>query len=107
VIILKCLVNTKIEIMIKTINAGVIGCRMSEEFFVTSSTNNVEKIHWKKILINDKITGGMDKKYPQSEMVKDAEEIINDTDITLVIVSDTHLGFVQPAIHAGKSVRVV
>ncbi len=89
------------------INAGVIGCDMSEEFFQASALNKVEKFNWKKIWVSNKKTGGIAKEYPEAKIVNDIEAIVNDTDITLVIVSANHLKYVKPVIEAGKAVRVI
>ena len=88
-----------------TINAGVIGSDMSEEFFEISSRNAMEKFIWKKVYIpgqndtNDLNTG--------SQMVSNVESIVNDTDISLVFVSSNHLNEVPKVLQAGKSVRVI
>lgn len=92
--------------MVKTINAGIIGCNMSEEFFRTSETNKVESFCWKKVYLNDPHPSFL-RNHPHAEIVEQAEAIINDADIELVFVSATHLQFIKPVIEAGKSVRVV
>ncbi|MCW3110080.1 MAG: hypothetical protein JWQ09_4586 [Segetibacter sp.] len=92
--------------MVKTINAGIIGCNMSEEFFRTTETNTVESFFWKKIYTGDHSSHGL-KNHPQAEIVEHAESIIHDSEIELVFVSAKHLQFVKPVIAAGKSVRVI
>ncbi len=93
--------------MTNTINAGIIGCDMSEDFFQTFSNNRMEKFNWKKIFESSNTAAGIKKEYPETEIVDNAEAIIDDSDITLVIVSAKHLGFVKPITLAGKSVRVI
>ncbi|MDB5247647.1 MAG: hypothetical protein JWQ40_2041 [Segetibacter sp.] len=92
---------------IHTINAGIIGCDMKEDFFQTSLSNRMEKFYWKKIFVSNSTAEGIQKEYPNAEIVNNVEAIVNDSDITLVIVSATHLGFVKPIMQAGKSVRVI
>ena len=91
--------------MVKTINAGIIGCNMSEDFFSTTGANKVESFFWKKIYLSGKSASS--KSHPQAEIVERAEAIIQDSDIELVFVSANHLQFVKPVIDAGKSVRVI
>jgi predicted dehydrogenase len=91
--------------MVKTINAAIIGCNMSEDFFTTSATNSIERFSWKKIFLSGK--SASTKSHSQAELVEKAEAIINDADIDLVFVSENHLQYVKPIIAAGKSVRVV
>ncbi len=93
--------------MSNTINAGIIGCDMSEDFFQTSSSNRLERFNWKKIFVSNNTSEGINKEYPGTELVNNVEAIVNDRDITLVIVSAKHLGFVKPIMQAGKSVRVI
>ncbi len=97
----------KTKTMSNTINAGIIGCDMSEDFFQTSSSNNLEKFNWKKIYVSNSTSGTIKKEYSGAEIVNNVEAIMNDSDITLVIVSAKHLGFVRPVMEAGKSVRVI
>ena len=91
--------------MVKTIQAGIIGCNMSEDFFKTSESNRVENFLWKKIYLNDPPSSGL--KNHQAEIVEQVEAIIHDADIELVFVSANHLQFVKPIIETGKSVRII
>lgn len=97
----------KIEIMIKQINAGVIGCNMSEDFFTTSVSNTIEAFHWKKIYVSRANEQAKINKHPQAEIVSKVDAIINDSDIQLVFVSAQHLEHVKPILQAGKSVRII
>ena len=92
--------------MVKNINAGVIGCNMSEEFFRTSEVNKVESFSWKKIYLHSHSPRSLSN-HPHTEIVDQAESILNDSDIELVFVSANHLQFVKPVIDSGKSVRVI
>ena len=91
--------------MVKTINAAIIGCNMSEDFFRTSATNKVESFSWKKIFLTG--VPASVKSHPQAEVVERAEAILDDSDIDIVFVSANHLHFVKPIIETGKSVRVI
>lgn len=91
--------------MVKTINAAVIGCNMSDDFFKTSTANTVEKFSWKKIFTGEHSSSF--KTLPGAELVERAEAILHDSTIDLVFVSANHLHFVKPVIEAGKSVRVI
>ncbi|MCW3111847.1 MAG: hypothetical protein JWR18_243 [Segetibacter sp.] len=91
--------------MVKTINAAIIGCNMSEDFFTTTDANTIENFSWKKIFLGGKPASV--KSHPQAEIVERAESILHDADIDLVFVSANHLQFVKPIIDAGKSVRVI
>lgn len=90
-----------------TINAGVIGSDMTEEFFEISSRNTMEKFLWKKIYVPGAVASSPENAYAGSEVVDNVEAIISDTDISLVFVSSNHLNVVQKMIEAGKSVRVI
>jgi predicted dehydrogenase len=92
--------------MVKYINAGIIGCNMSEEFFRTTETNNVENFLWKKIFLSDHSPSFLQKLH-KAEIVEHPEAIFNDAEIELVFISADHLQFVKPVIEAGKSVRLV
>ena len=91
--------------MVKTINAGVIGCNMSADFFTTYKPNKVERFFWKKIFLSER-SPEMNS-HPQAEFVEKAEAIFQDADIELVFISSNHLQFVKPVIESGKSVRVI
>ena len=91
--------------MVKTTNAAIIGCNMSEDFFIATEANKAEKFFWKKIFLDGKSPSI--KSHPQAEMVERAEAILHDSDIDLVFVSANHLHFVKPVIDAGKSVRII
>ena len=91
--------------MVKNINAGIIGCNMSEDFFKASETNRIENFLWKKIYLKSHPAYGLKNLEP--EIVDHAEAIINDADIELVFVSANHLQYIKPIIEAGKSVRVI
>lgn len=93
--------------MTKFINAGVIGCKMSEEFFSISGSNTMETFHWKKIWAAEQCAPSVLKRYPKAEVVNTADSIIHDNDITLVIVSSDYMGWVQPVIDAGKAVKII
>lgn len=92
---------------INIISAGIIGCDMTEDFFQTSLSNRMEKFYWKKIFVSNNTAEANKKEYPGTEIVNNIEAIVNDSDITLVIVSAKHLAFVKPIMQAGKSVRVI
>ncbi len=92
--------------MKKTINAGVIGASISKEMLSNLSNNEVENISWKKLFAAN-ITTTLLEKHPEVEVVSGPEQIISDTNIHLVFVSPSHLEFVNPAIAAGKSVRLI
>lgn len=93
--------------MINIINAGVIGCDMTEEFFQTSANNTTERFNWTKIFTTSNATESIAKEYPAVKIVDNIKSIVDDKDITLVIVSSKELAFVKPVIEAGKSVRVI
>lgn len=90
--------------MINTINAGVIGCDMTKEFF--DIANRAEKLIWKKAYAGFNMDG-IAKKFPELEIVNNVKEIVTDNDITLVIVSAENLKLARPALAAGKSVRII
>lgn len=92
--------------MVKTINAGVIGCNMTEEFFRHVETNTIESFLWKKIYTTNYSYHGR-KPHPHAELVTDAEAIIHDPEIALVFVSASHLHFVKPVLDSGKAVRII
>ncbi|WP_157580937.1 Gfo/Idh/MocA family oxidoreductase [Segetibacter koreensis] len=93
--------------MINTINAGVIGCDMSEDFFKTTASNTMERFNWTKILSPGKISENIAKEYPGVTIVNDVNAIVNDEEITLVIVASKNLELAKPVIEAGKSVRII
>ena len=79
---------------------------MSEEFFRTTITNNVENFSWKKIFLSNHSPLSLQKHF-EAEIVEYPEAILNDGEIELVFIAADHLQFVKPVIEAGKSVRVV
>ena len=91
--------------MVKNINAGIIGCNMSENFFSTSTANNPENLSWKKIFLGGETASSKMPAY--AEIVEKADAILHDNEIDLVFVSANHLQFVKPVIEAGKFVRIV
>ena len=93
--------------MTTIINAGIIGCKMSEDFFTTSYSNQMEKFNWKKIFVSNNKAEAIKKNHPETEIVNNIESIVNDRDITLVIVAANQIGFVKQVIDSGKSVRVI
>ena len=104
-ILIEFLTN-KNQIMVKNINAAIIGCNMSEEFFRSTETNKVENFSWKKIFLSDGPSSTHHKQF-SAEIVDHPQAILNDADIELVFISADHLQFVKPVIDSGKSVRVV
>ncbi len=92
--------------MVNNIIAGVIGCNMTEEFFKTSVRNTREKFYWKKILGGDNVAH-LHKRFPEAQIVTNAETIFSDDEISLVFVSADQLQVVPKVIEAGKLVRVV
>lgn len=93
--------------MINTINAGVIGCDMSEDFFQTIGSNGAEKYSWKKAFPADKTLNRITYNNFPIEIVDSVEAIANDEEITLVIVSSNNIFLARPIIAAGKSVRII
>jgi predicted dehydrogenase len=91
--------------MSKNINVGVIGCEMSEDLFRFYSVNKLEKLNFRKVF-NEKSSSNYASSFPGTEVVKDVKAIINDAEIELVIISNSHVGLVKELVEAGKSVRV-
>lgn len=91
-----------------SVNVGVIGCTMSEEFFLASSLTEKKKFLYKKVYQQDEFLKNMAKEQnEQAEFVSDAEAIFNDETIELVIISAKHLPLAGKALKAGKNVRIV
>ncbi len=93
--------------MEKILQAGVIGCDMTEEFFQASKRNPIENYNWKKIYAGSKAINNASKQFPYAEIVSDINPIVQDTDISIVFVAADHLELVAPVIEAAKSVRLV
>jgi predicted dehydrogenase len=93
--------------MTNIINAGVVGCDMSEEFFQSTASNKMESFKWTKIFSTNKIAENITRDYPGATVVDNIEAIVNDKDITLVIVSSKELASVKQIIEGGKSVRLI
>jgi len=90
----------------KTTFAGVVGCTMSEDIFRQLSATKVERYEWKKILLNEDVSGG--RQYTgNAEIVENITSIIEDNDISIVFVSKNFLNVAPEIIKAGKSVRTV
>lgn len=93
--------------MVNTINAGVIGCDMTEDFFMTSGNSKAEKFYWKKAYNTNSTINLIPNRYPDTEIVSDVDDIVNDEEISLVIVSKDHLVLAKPIIDSGKSIRII
>jgi hypothetical protein len=87
-------------------NIGVIGCRLSEEFFTAAEANG-EKFLLKKILVPGQTLPLGSGNYAEAQQVENVEEIINDASIDMVIVAERQKSLAGQLVRAGKAVRVV
>ena len=90
-----------------TINAAIIGCDISKQYFQDLGTNKLEKFNWKKVYFNEEQCSSYSTIFPTSEFVTTVDSILEDPEISLVFVSSNHLQFANPIIQAGKAVRVI
>jgi predicted dehydrogenase len=91
-----------------SVNVGVIGCTMSEEFFLASSMSQEKKFLYKKIYQEDDFLKSFAKeKSEQIEFVSDVASIFDDETIELVIISSKKLALAGEALKAGKNVRII
>lgn len=91
-----------------SVNVGVIGCTMSEEFFLASSVTQQQKFLYKKVYQQDEFLSNLVKeKNEETEIVSDVNSIFDDETIELVIISSKHLPLAGKALKAGKNVRIV
>lgn len=88
----------------RTTYAGVIGCNLADDFFETLSNNRLEKYQWKKMFESD---SHIDVDFTRTEVVENVEAIADDTDITVVFLSEKYLHLAPQLIKAGKSIRTV
>ncbi|MEP6845669.1 MAG: hypothetical protein ABI861_06685 [Panacibacter sp.] len=92
-------------------NVGLIECRDHGPVLQMSANSNLNGYNIKKIYINKNISDHEVKsQYPNAEIVKDTNAIINDVFIDLVIVSspaDADMDIVGEVLEAGKYVRVI
>jgi len=89
-------------------NVGLIQYKDLASPYKVHSNNESNNYHIKKILVNGN-TVSTDK-FPQAEIVKDSNSIINDGSIDLVIVcspNEEGMNIVTEALHAGKNVRIL
>lgn len=99
--------NVQLKLFMKTINAAIIGCDVSKQYFQDLGTNKLEKFHWKKVYVDDALCKSVTTSFPASEQVTTIDAILNDADISIVFVSSKHLEFANQIIMSGKAVRVV
>ena len=90
----------------KTTFAGAIGCSLSDDFVYRLSINAVDKYHWKKIFDADS-TLDSSSNYSNVQVVDTIESIVEDQDISLVVLSNKYLHVVPQLLKAGKSVRTI
>ncbi len=92
-------------------NIGLIEFGVSEKRFRLGSLNSLKGYKLRKVLIPGGLSEGSARsRYPQAEIVQDKQQIIQDEDIDLVIVSapaHTDLPLVGEFLRAGKNVRIV
>ena len=86
------------------INAGIVGCTMTEEYFQYIANASPEKINYKKTLFSGVASSS---KFAGLEVVDDLESILDDKDISLILLSDNHLHCYPRVSQSGKAVRVV
>src|SRR5437879_7173146 len=96
--------------MKKIINAAIIGFGNSGQTFLAPFIDANPGFDLKKISTSDPAKAAKAKSvYPNTEVVNDADAIINDPDIELVLVgtpNTSHLGLTKAALLAGKHVIV-
>jgi hypothetical protein len=90
-----------------TINAAIIGCDTSKQYFQDLGTNKLEKFHWKKAYVADDCYKSSSSGLSIAEYVTTVDSILNDEEISLVFVSSNHLEYAQQIILSGKAVRVI
>ena len=91
-----------------SVNVGVIGCTMSEEFFLAFSMSEQKKFFYKKVYQEDQFLTNLSKeRSEQTEFVSDVNAIFSDETIELVIISSKKLALAGEALKAGKNVRIV
>jgi predicted dehydrogenase len=96
--------------MKKTINTGIIGFGNSGQTFLAPFIDANPGFSLKKISTSDPVKGEKAKAvYPETEIVNDADAIINDDAIELVLIgtpNTSHLSLAKQALLAGKHVVV-
>ena len=91
-----------------SVNVGVIGCTMSEEFFLASSMSPEKKFLYKKVYHQDEFLKNLAiERSEQTEFVSDVNAIFDDETIELVIISSKNLALAGEALKAGKNVQIV
>ena len=91
-----------------SVNVGIIGCTMSEEFFLASPITQKQKFLYKKVYPQDEFARNIVKeRNEETELVSDVNSIFDDETIELVIISSKHLPLAGKALKAGKNVRIV
>jgi len=95
----------------KTINIGVISSGITDEILLPASKVGEEQFTLKKIYFTDASFAESAKlKYPQAEIVSNANEIVEDSTIDLVILSapdDQKSSLMEDVIKSGKHLRVI
>jgi hypothetical protein len=89
------------------INAAIVGCDISKDYFQDLGMNKLEKFNWKKVFVTGDSCRTISSSFPFSEFVTTVDSIVNDADISLVFVSADHLEFANRLISSGKAVRIV
>jgi scyllo-inositol 2-dehydrogenase (NADP+) len=96
--------------MNKGINVGLIGFGIGGQIFHAPIITSIAGLILNKIRATKPTNVALAKtKYPGTEIVSDADEIINDPTIDLVVITTpnlTHLPIVRKALEAGKHVVV-
>lgn len=89
-------------------NVGLIQYTDLATPYTVDSNNESNNFHIKKVLIKGRVEAA--NHYPQAEIVEDAQSIIHDGTIDLVVVvspDDEGMNTVTQALHAGKNVRIL
>lgn len=89
-------------------NVGLIQYTDLATPYQVDSNNESNNFHIKKVLIKGRAEAA--SHYPQAEIVQDAQSIIHDGSIDLVVVlspDEEGMNTVTQALHAGKNVRIL
>lgn len=96
--------------MDKVINMGRIEESMKGKAFSLAGISKAEGYNLKKVFVGDEPGSWVKQMFPDAEIVKDVQSILNDEQIDLVIMptkQNEELKLVKEVLQTGKNIRIV
>ena len=96
---------------INIINVGVIEPNFQEEALFSSNLKKENNLHLTKCFVKNAANKELFQQYfPEAEIVDSINTIVNDRDISLVMLSSSMLGdkaIIEQVLQSGKSLRIL